>query len=167
MMELMVKSMIRYVMPCCSQILASEQEDASLTTELWFGVEVSTTIITPYHTIPMRNTSTKAQLSSLLRYLSPILSLPSPLLPLKFPQLTEMSINIIYIGCCIHHLPTSRSHGFWDGQLLQGGLLQMSTTATVLSIPSQFNLQITPLPTIPIQSFLDGFHIRICGSRFL
>ena len=34
------------------QILASEQEDASLTTELWFGVEVSTTIITPYRTIP-------------------------------------------------------------------------------------------------------------------
>ena len=50
MMELMVKSMVRYVMPCCSQILASEQEDASLTTELWFGVEVSTTIITPYQT---------------------------------------------------------------------------------------------------------------------
>ena len=57
MMGLMVRSMIRYVIPSCLQILASEQEDASLTTELWFGVEVSTTNPrnhhnTLYHTIP-------------------------------------------------------------------------------------------------------------------
>merc|ERR1712212_64879 len=89
------------------QILASEQEDASLTTELWFGVEVAVYIICPLLVLTVFGTVNYCKVS-----------LTSRLLPSHQVQAVKLNIGVtVTANLAIFLFLVQECLGLWLSQL--------------------------------------------------